>query len=66
MREVKQSSTGSDNGLSMFLKFCNQFTEAAYLQCIVCTVWLCSLINKAQLEICFDIYKAQETSYLHS
>ena len=27
-------------------------------------LWLCSLINKAQLEICLDIYEAQEMLYL--
>ena len=71
MREVKQSSTGADKGFPkpkyVSEVICNQFTEDAYLQCIVCTSCLALLvINKAQLEICFVIYEAQETLYLHS
>ena len=70
MRKVKQSSTGADKGFPkpkyVSEVICNRFTEDAYLQCIVCTVWLCLFTNKAQLEIFFDIYGAQETLYLHS
>ena len=36
---------------------CNQFTKDAYLPCIVCTVWVYSLSNKAQLEIFLNIYE---------
>ena len=52
--------------LSMFSKvICNQFTEDTYLPCVVRTVpGFCSLTNKAQLEICLGIYKAQEMLYL--
>ena len=48
----------------MFLRlYATSLQRMLNLQCIV---WLCLLINKAQLEICLDIYEAQETLYLHS
>ena len=40
---------------------CNQFTEDVYLPSLAC-----SLMNKPQLNICLDIYEAQEMLYLHS
>ena len=39
---------------------CNWFTEDAYLPRYVYRLWLRSLISKAQLEICPDIYEVQE------
>ena len=40
---------------------CNRFTENAYMPCVaVYCLWLSLLVNNAQLEICLDIYEAQE------
>ena len=51
----------------MFLKVaCSWFTEDTYLPCVVRTFWLHSLTNKAQLEICLDIYEDQAMVYLCS
>ena len=39
---------------------CNRFTEVAYLPRVVFTVLTLLVINKAEFELCLDVYKAQE------
>ena len=44
---------------------CNRITEDAYIPaCCVYRLWLWSLINQGWVEICLDIYEAQESLYL--
>ena len=45
---------------------CNRFTYSVwrlYLPLVSYHLWLCSLTNKIQVEICLDIYETQETLY---
>ena len=54
--DIQTISVCKELSLVCFLKLCvNALYGGRFLLCVVCTVWLCLLTNKAQLDMCIDI-----------
>ena len=59
-------SNGTGNEASFLKSFVTGLRRTLTYHVFVYRFWLRSLISNAQLEICLDIYEAQETLYLRS